>query len=106
MAVEKFADDERGYRTWVTQHPRGYVLVSWNPPRPEYISVHRADCHCINPVKATRVKNWTHLYVKVCADTLPEIRDWADAAFGRDRHELQPCGHCKKAGRVPGGLKR
>jgi hypothetical protein len=95
-----FADDDAGYLEWVRQHPRGYVLVSWNPPTRGYVTVHRADCYTINPELAPHVENWTHHYVKACGESLGEIERWADAEFGAGRPALYVCGHCRRAGRL------
>jgi hypothetical protein len=95
-----FSNDDPGYVTWVQQHPRGYVLVSWNPPRPEYTTVHRADCHSINPAQATHVQNWTAGYVKVCAPSPEALEGWARTEFGAEYQGLHRCKHCERAGRL------
>ncbi len=100
MIVEVFANDEAGYRHWMQSHPQGFVLVSWNPPRPEYISVHRADCHCINPQKATHKIHWTQSYIKVCATSQEKLHDWVDTKWGSGVAFIHTCGHCRKAGRI------
>jgi hypothetical protein len=98
--MEVFADNESGYREWVQTNPFGFVLVSWNPPRPKYISLHRADCHCINPQKAPHRQNWTKAYIKVCADSSDELVRWAAGKWGSGVADIQPCRHCQRAGRV------
>lgn len=97
---EEFSNDDAGYVEWVRTHPRGYVVVSWNPPRAEYISLHRADCHCIDPAKATHIRNWTTSYVKICGETIPALEEWAVGQFGPTHQGLTPCGHCRKSGRL------
>jgi hypothetical protein len=97
----EFSHNDAGYVEWVRQHPQGYVVVSWNPPRSNYLSLHRADCHCIDPAQAHHVENWTHSYIKVCADTIEELQDWAANQFGEEHRSLTSCGHCRNAGRVP-----
>lgn len=55
-----FSDDERGYRDWVAQNPLGVVMVSHNPPKPNYTTVDRADCPTIYPAARPDTENWTH----------------------------------------------
>jgi hypothetical protein len=95
-----FVNNESGYREWIKAHPLGFVLVSWNPPRANYTTLHRADCHTINPEKATHKENWTQKYIKVCADDISDIEDWASKKWGEGNHTLNSCKHCQKAGRL------
>ena len=98
--MQMFDHDEEGYREWIKSHPIGFVLVSHNPPSSKYISVHRADCHTINPAKARHKENWTKSYIKLCADVEAELTQWATSQWGQQVAPLRPCGHCKRAGRV------
>lgn len=98
--MPEFIDDDAGYVAWVAEHPYGYVVTSWNPPRADYISLHRADCQCINPDKARHIDNWTQAYIKACGETIEELQNWAETRFGTGPHALAPCGHCRNAGRV------
>jgi hypothetical protein len=95
-----FSNDDQGYAAWVQQNPRGYVLVSWNPPRVDYTTVHRADCYSINPTQATHVQNWTAGYVKVCAPSPEALDQWARDVFGTAYQGLHHCKHCERAGRL------
>lgn len=95
-----FAEDDAGYIAWVKAHSDGFVVVSWNPPRPEYTSLHRADCHHINPEKARHVENWTHSYIKACGDTIEDLNAWAERTFGASNQGLYHCKHCERAGRL------
>lgn len=97
--MAKFDNDESGYREWIKTHPLGFVLVSWNPPRPEYISIHRADCYTINPEKAKHKDNWTKSYIKVCGNTVEELTEWVEEKW-KQNAQIHLCGHCKKAGRL------
>lgn len=98
-AAVVFAADEQGYRDWVAQNPLGFVMVSNSPPKPNYTTVHRADCYTINPSARPDVDYWTHQYVKICAGTLAEIQAWAEATWGAET-KLHLCGHCERSGRV------
>lgn len=94
-----FADDEQGYRDWVTQNSLGFVMVSHNPPMPNYTTVHRADCYTINPAGRQDTENWTRQYVKVCAPTMASLEAWSVATWG-EGVALHKCGHCTAQGRL------
>ena len=98
--MAEFVNDELGYTNWVSEHPMGYVLVSHNPPNFNYLTTHRADCHCINPAKAPHKKNWTKNYIKACGDSLAELQQWASTRFGNWDLVLSPCKHCVNSGRL------
>ena len=55
--------------------------------------VHRASCQTING-QNPRGGTWTGRYVKVCADHLAELEQWAIDQVGRP---IPPCGTCHPA---------
>jgi hypothetical protein len=78
VAATPFEDDETGYRSWTDSHPDGFVL---NIRREFYASdarAHRANCRTISG-EPPHGDAWTGPYVKVCALSLAEIDDWANA---------------------------
>ncbi len=72
--IVEFMDNDQGYVAWLADHPDGFVLNCERPPRPSYLTLHRATCWTIS--RASR-RNWTTNYQKVCADTFEEIDAWA-----------------------------
>ena len=98
--MPEFVNDEAGYINWVSEHPMGYVLVSHNPPSSNYLTVHRADCCCINPAKAPHKVNWTKSYIKACGGSLAEVQQWVIARFGLNDLALPHCKHCVNGGRL------
>ena len=86
--IHGFVDDEDGYLGWLGVHSTGYVLNCERDPRATYLVVHRATCGTISGEPA-RGRNWTAAYQKVCADSLPELEDWA-----RPVGSLSACGLC------------
>ena len=99
-AMAYFDNDETGYREWVKNYPEGFVLVSGNPPAPNYITIHRADCHTINPAMATHKDYWTIRYVKVCEDALDGLTEWATQKWGSGGYVFHRCKHCVNASRL------
>lgn len=94
--VTRFRDDDDGYLGWLNNHPDGFVI---NIHRSDYTAsarVHRASCRTIrgqNPARG----GWTKEYVKVCAEHLPELEQWAIAHVGE---RIAPCGRCQPDGVV------
>ena len=67
--VQVFQDDEQGYKGWLADHGRGFVLnVSTG-------KVHRSTCKHIRNYEAPHIKQTRN--TKVCAARLDEIRRWA-----------------------------
>lgn len=85
-----FVNDDAGYLDWLVAHPNGYVVNSQRNPVPNYLVLHRANCTWINPPRFTV---WTTgNYIKICADTIPELSSWAMTQVGGS---LQPCKVCR-----------
>ncbi len=79
MNVEQFRDNDRGYLTWTSAHPEGYVINIQRSLNPADARLHRADCRTINGQPA-RGRTWTEgLYIKVCSVSAPNLLDWASA---------------------------
>lgn len=86
-----FVDDDRGYLTWVAQHPGGIVLNTARKPAPEYLILHRATSFTItgSPAKG---EYWTRDFIKHCAEHRAELRGFARVECGG---EAQSCGVCQ-----------
>jgi hypothetical protein len=87
--VDSFADDEGGYRQWLTDHPDLFVLNTARPPTPTYLILHRASCYTINgnPPRGTR---WTADYQKICGNR-QELEHYANHHIGG---RALPCRRC------------
>lgn len=87
-----FRDNDRGYEAWLAAHPDGYVI---NIPRSHNAAtarMHRARCWTISGSYGKPVAGgWTRLYVKMCAESLAELNQWASEQVGKP---IQPCGTC------------
>jgi hypothetical protein len=88
--MREFRDDDAGYLAWLAAHPDGYVI---NIARRYYLStarVHHARCRTISG-QNPRGGAWTGPYVKVCAEHLAELGQWAINQVGEP---IPPCGSC------------
>ncbi|HUY24728.1 MAG TPA: hypothetical protein VMV09_05425 [Candidatus Saccharimonadales bacterium] len=83
-----FIDDDRGYLTWIAQHPGGFVLNTGRKPTPEYLILHLATCSTISGTPA-RGQYWTKDLIKHCSEHRAELRCFARVEC---RGEAQDCG--------------
>lgn len=98
MSIEIF-DNRRGngddsYQDWLLRHTEGYVLNTRRALDPSYMVLHRARCRSITaPTRSTSPHPFTGSgYVKICATTVDELRDWVLAHGGEDFSKR--CGLC------------
>jgi hypothetical protein len=85
-----FRDDDTGYLTWLAAHPNGYVINISRSHTPTTSRLHHAHCRTINGQNPHQGA-WTGPYVKVCAERLAELEQWATANV---REPIPPCGTC------------
>jgi hypothetical protein len=88
--VGEFRDDDAGYVAWLGAHPDGYVINIARSYSATQARVHRAGCRTIsgeNPHGGA----WTGPYVKVCAEHLAELDQWAINQVGEP---IVRCGAC------------
>ena len=93
MSACEFRDDDAGYLAWIAVHPDGYVINIARSHSVTEARVHRADCRTISGPRA-RGGVWTALYVKVCAEELAELEQWAIDQVGEP---IRRCGACRPA---------
>ena len=96
MRAREFRDDDDGYLAWLATHPDGYVINIARGHSTAQARVHRADCWTISS-QNPRGGAWTGPYVKVCAEDLAGLEQWADVQLGKP---IQRCGTCHPAGHV------
>jgi hypothetical protein len=63
--MERFVDDDAGYRAWLARHPDGLVINTGRTPAAAYLMLHRAACGSISGTPA-RGSTFTGDYAKVC----------------------------------------
>lgn len=88
--MQRFLDDEQGYRAWLRAHPDGFVVNSYRTPSRDYLILHKATCYTISGTPA-RGKVWTKDYAKTCSTNRHNLETWARQQVGGS---LKPCGHC------------
>ncbi len=85
-----FRDDDAGYLTWLAAHPNGYVINIARSHSATASRLHHADCRTINGQNPHQGA-WTGPYVKVCAEQLADLEEWAT---NNVREPIPPCGTC------------
>ena len=90
VSAREFRDDDAGYLTWLESHPDGYVLNIARSHNTAQARVHHAGCRTISG-QNPRGGPWTGPYVKVCAEDLAGLEQWAVVHV---RQLIQPCGTC------------
>jgi hypothetical protein len=85
--IVAFIDDDRGYLTWITSHPNGYVLNANRQPERSYLVLHRATCPSISDGN----QRWTSDYAKICSSTSLSLDSWLQTQFAAS---AEPCHFC------------
>jgi hypothetical protein len=93
MSTCEFRDDDDGYLDWVDCNPDGYVMNILRSHNVTSARIHRAGCWTIGGKNSSRVA-WTGPYVKVCAEHLAQLEQWAIDEVGE---LVPPCGTCRPA---------
>ncbi len=97
-----FERDDTGYLAWLQDHPNGYVLNT-NPRgkanrrfNPDYMVLHRAQCRTIcNLISTAREGGFTgRNYVKICSESIPDLREWVRQHGRPDGSFSNECSHC------------
>jgi hypothetical protein len=91
--AREFRDDDAGYLAWLAAHPNGYVINIARSHSATEARVHHAGCRTISG-ENPREGAWTGPYVKVCAEHLAELEQWAINQVGEP---IPPCGTCHPA---------
>jgi len=98
MAVHEFRDNDDAYLAWLAAHPGGSVINILHTCNATGARRHRAECRTISG-RNPRDGKWTWPYVKVCANLLAELDQWAIDRVGKT---ITPCGTCRPGGLVIG----
>lgn len=88
--IECFFNDENGYEQWLRSKAVGYVLNCEPNPKPSYLVLHRASCRTISGTPS-KGSTWTTAYMKVCADSVSAIDEWASSHTGQLPHRCNVC---------------
>ena len=91
-SIMVFDGNDADYMAWLVRNPDGFVVNIRRQPDPDYMLLHRASCHSISRyTKSTSPGGFTERsYIKVCAGSIEELRDWvrrngrADGSFSKE----------------------
>lgn len=96
-SIIEFRGDDAGYLAWLAAHPESYVINVARSGNAAEARVHQSGCRTISG-QNPRGGPWTGPYVKVCADHLAELEQWAIEAVGQ---AVSPCGTCRPTSGSP-----
>jgi hypothetical protein len=86
-----FINEDEAYLRWIDQNPCGFVVNANRVPKPNYLILHRSTC---NHIATNARENWTtNSYIKICSNSIDELRDWATRDVGG---QVQQCGSCNR----------
>ncbi|WP_205878802.1 hypothetical protein [Mycobacterium camsae] len=89
--LTEFRDDDAGYLAWLAAHPEGYVINIARSHNATQARMHHAGCQTISG-QSPGGSTWTGPYVKVCAEHVADLKQWAIEMAGRP---ISPCGTCR-----------
>ncbi|MGO9972243.1 MAG: ADP-ribosylglycohydrolase family protein [Solirubrobacteraceae bacterium] len=101
MSVQEFRDDDQGYLQWIAAHQDSYVINIRAGLNPADARLHDASCRTIGG-EIPHGAAWTGPYVKICAEKLGELEEWAIQHAGGP---ITLCGTCYPS-RDPAEVKR
>ena len=85
-----FINEDDAYLRWIEENPNGFVVNANNPPRSDYLILHKSTCRTIS---SDHTSNWTtNQYLKVCSNNVDELSTWAKNRIGG---ALTPCPICE-----------
>lgn len=89
--ADEFRDDDAGYLDWLASNPSGFVINIARNHSMAAARLHRATCRTIS---GTNPHNgaWTGPYVKVCAEQLYMVDEWAMNVV---KTPIPSCGICQ-----------
>lgn len=97
VSVTEFRDSDRGndaYLAWTAANGgHGYLINIQRSLNPGDARLHHAACHWINGT-GPRGAGFVGSYIKICSETLDELKQWAVAHVGS---EIRGCGTCRPA---------
>jgi hypothetical protein len=83
--MEVFDDRDEPYLKWLDEHPEGYVLKRRRGKSDSYLVLHSAACRKIRDYNdMAKPDGFTgRSYIKVCAESIDELRRYAMTKGGR-----------------------
>lgn len=96
-----FEDDDAAYQAWLSSNPHGYVINTPKSRPASNMVIHRSRCWSISQYTAMcREGGFTERdYIKICSESVADLRDWVRQNGRLDGSFSKECGHCKPVGR-------
>src|SRR5579863_1410375 len=90
--MQRFENDDAGYRQWLRDHLAGHVPNTSS--HGNHARIHRSSCNELNRLShnARMANPFTRSYHKVCADSESELFSWVQA--NRPDPEIKHCPKC------------
>lgn len=90
-----FDGNDEAYLAWLTAHPAGFVVnTRRGDGSPNYMVLHRASCGTISRAEGP-VGQWTERgYMKICADTVEDLRRMTHRLGRQEGDFSKCCGTC------------
>ena len=91
--LQEFTENDNDYQQWAKTHPTGYVINTLRSKPSNNMQLHLATCRHIRvrqkgqPPGAFTERD----YIKICADTKAELRQWASEHGCEHLIEKCPC---------------
>jgi hypothetical protein len=75
-SLKVFKDDEKGYKDWLSDNPKGFIL-NVHHDLSKIHALHTRNCHLINKTDSINPEPFTGgKYLKVCCNNIDEIYNW------------------------------
>jgi len=70
--------NDHEYKNWINDNKVGFVLNTTTTPDPTYMVLHAHTCRTINiPISTASENSFTQKdYIKICSNTINELRKW------------------------------
>ena len=96
MSSIVFDHNDRDYFRWLNTNKLGYVINTTRGRDPDYMILHRSDCHTISEYTGTASRGGftEREYIKVCANRLEDLREWVKKNGRPDGSFSSECQFC------------
>jgi hypothetical protein len=95
VTVNTFDRDDAGYLRWLATHPNGYVINILRSLNASTARLHHTSCRTIGGGQPPAGRTWTGPYLKVCADAVGVLDEWALEYASAN---ITRCGTCQPSG--------
>jgi hypothetical protein len=95
--IQEFSNDDGRYLTWLERHVGGFVLNVRRNYSSEYLVLHSSKCSAIRDPNAKRTFDafTGRGYRKICATSIRELAQWAQAHGRSDPPFSKICKRCR-----------